>query len=89
MKKTPPSKWTGVPEPDVPWMERACMLAEKGVGLTRPNPPVGAVVVRDGQVVGEGWHRKAGGPHAEVIALRRAGALARGATLYVTLEPCS
>ena len=65
------------------------MLAEKGVGLTRPNPPVGAVVVRDGQVVGEGWHRKAGGPHAEVIALRRAGALARGATLYVTLEPCS
>lgn len=70
-------------------MERACMLAERGVGLTRPNPPVGAVVVRNGQVVGEGWHRHAGGPHAEVIALRKAGTLARGATIYVTLEPCS
>ncbi len=71
------------------WMARALSLARKGEGLTRPNPPVGAVVVRKGEIVGEGWHRKAGGPHAEVIALDKAGAKARGATLYVTLEPCS
>jgi len=71
------------------WMSRAVELARKGEGLTRPNPPVGAVVVREGNVVGEGWHRKAGGPHAEVFALRAAGELARGADLYVTLEPCS
>lgn len=74
---------------DVPWMRRAIALARRGEGLTRPNPPVGAVVVKDGRVVGEGWHRKAGGPHAEVHALRQAGAAARGATIYVTLEPCS
>lgn len=70
------------------WMARALELARRGEGLTRPNPPVGAVVVRRGRRVGEGYHRKAGGPHAEVVALRRAGARARGATLYVTLEPC-
>lgn len=70
-------------------MQRALALARRGQGLTRPNPPVGAVVVKGGRVVGEGWHRKAGGPHAEVFALRAAGARARGATLYVTLEPCS
>ena len=69
-------------------MRRALELARRGEGLTRPNPPVGAVVVRGGRCVGEGWHRRAGGPHAEAIALRRAGARARGATLYVTLEPC-
>jgi diaminohydroxyphosphoribosylaminopyrimidine deaminase / 5-amino-6-(5-phosphoribosylamino)uracil reductase len=71
------------------WMERALALARKGAGLTRPNPPVGAVVVRKGQCVGEGYHRKAGGPHAEVHALKQAGRRAEGATLYVTLEPCS
>ena len=70
-------------------IERAFDLAERGRGTTRPNPVVGAVVVRDGEVVGEGWHEHAGGPHAEVAALRAAGESARGATLYVTLEPCS
>jgi diaminohydroxyphosphoribosylaminopyrimidine deaminase/5-amino-6-(5-phosphoribosylamino)uracil reductase len=70
------------------WMRRALDLARRGVGLTRPNPPVGAVVVRNGRQVGEGFHHKAGTPHAEVHALRAAGKQARGATLYVTLEPC-
>ena len=70
-------------------LERALELAERGRGTTKPNPVVGAVVVRDGEVVGEGWHERAGGPHAEVVALGAAGAHARGATLYVTLEPCS
>ena len=71
-------------------MERALELAERGRGATHPNPVVGAVVVaRDGALVGEGWHQRAGGPHAEIHALRAAGGRARGATLYVTLEPCS
>ena len=74
---------------DARFMARAVALARRGLGRTSPNPPVGAVVVRGGRIVGEGWHRRAGGPHAEVVALRRAGAAARGATLYVTLEPCS
>lgn len=74
---------------DVQWMRKAIDLAVKGEGLTRPNPPVGAVVLRDGRVVGEGFHPSAGKPHAEVYALREAGASARGSTLYVTLEPCS
>lgn len=74
---------------DMRWMREALKLARLGEGLTRPNPPVGAVVVRRGRVVGRGYHRKAGGPHAEVHALRQAGGRARGATLYVTLEPCS
>ena len=69
--------------------ERALELAERGRGTTRPNPVVGAVVVRDGEVVGEGWHERAGGPHAEVNALAAAGDRARGGTMYVTLEPCS
>ena len=69
-------------------MERALELAERGRGTTRPNPVVGAVVVRDGRVVGEGWHERKGEPHAEVFALRAAGELASGAILYVTLEPC-
>ena len=73
---------------DEAWMQRALCLARRGEGMTRPNPPVGAVVVRNGQCVGEGYHRKAGTPHAEVLALRAAGANALGATLYVTLEPC-
>jgi diaminohydroxyphosphoribosylaminopyrimidine deaminase/5-amino-6-(5-phosphoribosylamino)uracil reductase len=69
-------------------MARALALAVRGLGTTSPNPPVGAVVVRRDRVVGEGYHRRAGGPHAEVLALRRAGPRARGGTLYVTLEPC-
>src|SRR5947209_11653083 len=69
-------------------MRRALALAEQGRGAVEPNPLVGAVVVRDGQVVGEGWHQRFGGPHAEVHALAAAGEAARGATLYVTLEPC-
>jgi diaminohydroxyphosphoribosylaminopyrimidine deaminase/5-amino-6-(5-phosphoribosylamino)uracil reductase len=70
-------------------LERALELAERGRGTTKPNPVVGAVVVRDGEVVGEGWHERAGGPHAEVVALQQAGERARGATLVVSLEPCS
>lgn len=71
------------------WMERALQLAEQGLYSTHPNPRVGCVLVKDGQVVGEGWHQQAGTPHAEVHALRAAGEQARGATAYVTLEPCS
>jgi diaminohydroxyphosphoribosylaminopyrimidine deaminase / 5-amino-6-(5-phosphoribosylamino)uracil reductase len=71
------------------WMRRALELAERGWGRVAPNPLVGAVVVRDGQPVGEGWHPEFGRPHAEVEALRAAGDSARGATLYVSLEPCS
>jgi diaminohydroxyphosphoribosylaminopyrimidine deaminase/5-amino-6-(5-phosphoribosylamino)uracil reductase len=70
-------------------LERALELAERGRGTTYPNPVVGAVVVRDGEVVGEGWHERKGGPHAEVVALEAAGEAARGATLYVTMEPCT
>jgi len=73
---------------DAPHLERAIELAELGRGTTRPNPLVGAVVVADGEVVGEGWHERAGLPHAEALALEAAGERARGATLYVTLEPC-
>lgn len=73
---------------DLSWMTRAIELAERGRGAVEPNPLVGAVVVRDGVVVGEGWHERFGGPHAEVNAQRLAGEAARGATLYVTLEPC-
>ncbi|WP_404942121.1 bifunctional diaminohydroxyphosphoribosylaminopyrimidine deaminase/5-amino-6-(5-phosphoribosylamino)uracil reductase RibD [Pseudomonas danubii] len=74
---------------DAHYMARALELARKGRYSTHPNPRVGCVIVRDGQVVGEGWHVRAGEPHAEVHALRAAGELARGATAYVTLEPCS
>jgi len=70
-------------------MARALALAARGLGRTHPNPPVGAVFVRDGRVVGEGFHTRAGGPHAEIEALRRAGSRARGAELFLTLEPCT
>jgi diaminohydroxyphosphoribosylaminopyrimidine deaminase/5-amino-6-(5-phosphoribosylamino)uracil reductase len=73
---------------DVLWMRRALDLAERGRGQVEPNPLVGAVLVRDGQIVGEGWHEKFGQAHAEVNALAQAGAAARGAVCYVTLEPC-
>jgi diaminohydroxyphosphoribosylaminopyrimidine deaminase/5-amino-6-(5-phosphoribosylamino)uracil reductase len=70
-------------------MACALQLAERGLWTTTPNPRVGCVLLRDGEVVGEGWHERAGEPHAEVHALRAAGDQARGATAYVTLEPCS
>ena len=78
-----------VNEADVRFMRRALALAWNGVGLARPNPMVGAVVVADGRVAGEGWHEGPGTPHAEIVALGAAGERALGATLYVTLEPCS
>jgi diaminohydroxyphosphoribosylaminopyrimidine deaminase/5-amino-6-(5-phosphoribosylamino)uracil reductase len=74
---------------DHEYMGRALQLAEKGLYGTSPNPRVGCIMVRDGKVVGEGWHERAGEPHAEVHALRAAGEKAAGATVYVTLEPCS
>jgi diaminohydroxyphosphoribosylaminopyrimidine deaminase / 5-amino-6-(5-phosphoribosylamino)uracil reductase len=74
---------------DLGFMGRALELARLGLYTTTPNPRVGCVVVKDGAVVGEGWHEKAGLPHAEALALAQAGARARGATLYVNLEPCS
>ncbi|MBP7250341.1 MAG: bifunctional diaminohydroxyphosphoribosylaminopyrimidine deaminase/5-amino-6-(5-phosphoribosylamino)uracil reductase RibD, partial [Selenomonas sp.] len=74
---------------DEDYMREALRIARHAEGRTSPNPLVGAVIVRDGRVIAEGWHRKAGTPHAEIHALRMAGELARGATLYVTLEPCS
>jgi len=70
-------------------MAQALRLAERGLFTTTPNPRVGCVLVKDGAVVGEGWHERAGEPHAEPLALRAAGGKARGATAYVTLEPCS
>lgn len=73
---------------EVAAMRRALELAARGEGLVEPNPMVGCVVLRDGRVVGEGWHERFGAPHAEVNALRAAGAAARGGTLVVTLEPC-
>lgn len=76
---------------DVAWMRQALRLAAQARGRTSPNPMVGAIVVRGGRMLGQGWHRRAGGPHAEVEALRDAaarGGAVRGATLYVTLEPC-
>jgi diaminohydroxyphosphoribosylaminopyrimidine deaminase / 5-amino-6-(5-phosphoribosylamino)uracil reductase len=74
---------------DVQFMARALELAQQGLWTTSPNPRVGSVVVLNGKIIGEGWHQRAGEPHAEVHALRAAGSLARGATAYVTLEPCS
>ena len=74
---------------DEHWMKKALRLAEKGRGRTSPNPMVGAVLVKNGELVGEGYHVKAGTDHAEIIALRGAGEKARGATLYLNLEPCT
>ena len=77
---------------DADFLRRALELAKKGEGHTRPNPPVGAVIVQDGRIVGEGWHRRCGGDHAEVAAIKNAttrGHSVAGATIYVTLEPCS
>ncbi len=74
------------------YFRRAIELASRGEGHTRPNPPVGAVIVKNGRIIGEGWHRRCGGDHAEVAALKNAarrGESVKGATLYVTLEPCS
>ena len=76
-------------ERDARFMRRALGLAERGRGLTSPNPMVGAVVAHGEEIVGEGFHERAGGPHAEVVALAAAGSRSRGATLYVTLEPCA
>ncbi len=73
---------------DRAWMARALALAARGLYTTDPNPRVGCVLVRDGEVVGEGFHEVAGGPHAEAVALQAAGGRAAGATAYVTLEPC-
>ena len=88
-----PSAFSGPPPAsaadDARFMRRALELAERGGGRVSPNPKVGAVIVRDGHVVGEGWHAEYGHAHAEVSALRAAGPLARGATAYVSLEPCN
>ncbi|HEX2173165.1 MAG TPA: bifunctional diaminohydroxyphosphoribosylaminopyrimidine deaminase/5-amino-6-(5-phosphoribosylamino)uracil reductase RibD [Dehalococcoidia bacterium] len=73
----------------VTWMTRALALARQARGTTRPNPPVGAILLRDREVVGQGWTQPAGSDHAEVMAIKAAGDRARGATLYVTLEPCN
>lgn len=74
---------------DKKYMKLALSLARKGIGRTSPNPAVGCVIVKNGVIVGEGWHKRAGGHHAEIHALEMAGAQARGADVYVTLEPCS
>ena len=74
---------------DERFMQRALDVAARARGLTSPNPMVGAVIVRDGAMIAEGFHRAAGEPHAEIEALAAAGPQARGATLYITLEPCT
>jgi len=74
---------------DFEFMARALRLAERGLYTTTPNPRVGCVLVKDNRVVGEGWHERAGGDHAEVVALKAAGASAAGSTAYVSLEPCN
>ncbi len=89
VRRKPSSKIMMTVAQDSVWMAQALRLAERGLYTTSPNPRVGCVLVRDGNIVGEGWHERAGEPHAEVHALRAAGEEARGATAYVTLEPCS
>jgi diaminohydroxyphosphoribosylaminopyrimidine deaminase / 5-amino-6-(5-phosphoribosylamino)uracil reductase len=86
MNSTTAASWTDI---DRQTMARALLLAQRGLTSTDPNPRVGCVLLRDGATVGEGWHERAGEAHAEVAALRAAGEQARGATAYVTLEPCS
>ena len=82
-------KMANTPQPsDVHWMKRALQMARRGEGCTHPNPPVGAVVVRKGRLLGAGWHRQAGMAHAEVEAINACRGSIKGATLYVTLEPC-
>ncbi len=76
-------------EHDKLFMQRALELASRGEGRTSPNPAVGAVIVRDGRILAEGYHKRAGGPHAEIAALREAAQSVRGATVYINLEPCS
>ena len=76
-------------EDELRWLDAAARLAERARPISRPNPGVGAVIVKDGRVVGRGWTQEGGRPHAEAIALQQAGAAARGATVYVTLEPCA
>src|SRR5918911_1225742 len=84
--RTPNTEHRTPDSEDARWMRRALRLAARG--FTPPNPMVGCVLVRDGQPVGEGYHLRAGEPHAEVMALRAAADRARGATAYVSLEPC-
>ena len=73
---------------DQAYMVRAVQLARKGLYTTDPNPRVGCVLVKAGEIIGEGWHERAGDPHAEIIALNQAGGQARNSTAFVTLEPC-
>jgi diaminohydroxyphosphoribosylaminopyrimidine deaminase/5-amino-6-(5-phosphoribosylamino)uracil reductase len=84
-----PAAYSPLVNDDIRYMRRALALARRGLGRTSPNPIVGSVVIREGRVVGAGWHRRAGESHAEVLALRQAGDRARDATLYTTLEPCA
>jgi len=86
MAESPPFRFSAI---DHAMMARALRLAERGAFTTKPNPMVGCVIAKDGEIIGEGWHQRAGGPHAEVLALQGVGDSARGATAYVTLEPCS
>src|SRR5918996_2421704 len=85
LSERPAARWAAR---DRAFMRRALVLARRGWGWTAPNPMVGAVVVRDDAIVGEGWHARYGGPHAEVAALEAAWDLSPGATLYVTPQPC-
>ena len=83
------SKSMGIAHADQYYMREALRLAKYGRGSVNPNPMVGAVIVKNGKIIGKGYHKVAGGPHAEIEALKKAGAHARGATLYTSLEPCS
>jgi len=85
----PPPAPAGLTDGDVRHLRRALALAERGRGTTHPNPMVGCVIARGDDTLAEGWHERAGGPHAEAVALAAAGEGARGATAYVTLEPCA